>query len=199
MEFYRQTTEYTTAASSLLMVINHYNSDFKLSRENEFLIWQSSVNLPTRASSVYALASFAKKQGLNVRLIMEEMEYNYPDYRFKGYTKKEIDEAKFMSKLHAKFAREAGVVIENRDVEIKEIKGLLQDGKILMLRVNAGVFRVTGSTAKYLVFFKLVSEDKFTVLDPVKGVLTINEIQLEESLETLHTKKKRDHRMIVFG
>ena len=157
MEFYRQTTEYTTAASSLLMVINHYNSDFKLSRENEFLIWQISVNLPTRASSVYALASFAKKQGVPSRLIMEEMEYNYPDYRFKGYTKKEIDEAKFMSKQHAKFAREAGVVIENRDIEVKEIKGLLQDGKILMLRVNAGVFRVTGSTAKYLVFYKLVS------------------------------------------
>lgn len=61
MQTYKRTTPFTTAASSLMAVINHFNPGFKLSRENEFLIWRSSVNLPVRASSIYGLAIFAKK------------------------------------------------------------------------------------------------------------------------------------------
>lgn len=199
MKFYRQTTEYTTAACSLLMITHHFKPDFKLNRENEFNVWRQSVNLPTRAASIYGLAVFAHNSGLSVKVVVEEMEYNYPDYRFKGYTKKEIDEAKFMSKSHAKEARSLGVTIEERDVEIDEIKNLLKEGKTLMLRVNAGIFRDTASTSKYLVFYKLKDESNFTVLDPVKGTLTIDEIQLAEALETLHSKKKRDRRMLVFS
>ena len=199
MEFYRQTTEYTCAACSLLMVLNHFKPDYKLNRENEFKIWRETANLPTRAPSIYGLSVLAKKEGLNVSLVLEEMEYDYPDYRFKGYTKKEIDEAKFMSKTHAREAREANIKIEHRDVNIDEIKKLLTDGKILMLRVNAGIFRDTRSTSKYLVFYKISSDEHFTVLDPFKGTLTIDEKDLEQALETLHTKKKRDRRMIVFS
>lgn len=199
MQFYRQTTEYTCAACSLLMVLNHFDKDFKLIRDNEFKIWRDSANLPTRAPSIYGLAIIAKKANLNVSLVLEEMEYDYPDYRFKGYTKKEIDEAKFMSKIYAKEARDINIKIEHRDVNINEIKSLLSDGKILMLRVNAGIFRDTRSTSKYLVFYKMSKENHFTVLDPLKGTLTIDDNDLEQALETLHTKKKRDRRMIVFG
>ena len=197
MEFYRQTTDYTCANSSLLMVIHHFKPEFKMTRENEFKIWLSAANLPTRAPSIYGMGVFAKKEGLNVRLVMEEKEYDYPDYRFKGYTKKEIDEAKFMSKLHSKEANRLGIPIEERDVTLEEIKSLLSQGKILMVRVNAGTFRDTKSTSKYLVFFK--KREEFMVVDPLRGEFSLDERMLEEALETLHTKKKRDHRMLVFS
>lgn len=198
MKLYKQTTDYTCAASSLLMILNHLKPEFKLTRENEFKIWAETCNLPTRASSVYAMANYAKKQGLKVRLILEEKEYDYPDYRFKGYTKKEIDDAKYMSKIHARKAEKNQIEIEERDITLDEIKEALKQEKILLLRVNAGIFRDTKSTSKYLVFYKMPEEHNFTVLDPGKGILDITEEMLEESLETLHTKKKRDHRVIIF-
>jgi len=199
MELYKQTTEYTCAACSLLMVIHHFKPGFKLTRENEFKIWRESVNLPTRAPSIFGLVVFAKKEGLNISMVLEDMEYDYPDYRFKGYTKKEIEEAKFMSKNYADSAKDLGIDVEEREVSISEIKDLMTNGKILMLRVNAGIFRDTGSTSKYLVFYKMPSENHFTVLDPLNGTSVINEEDLEEALETLETKKKRDRRMVVFG
>ncbi|PIN81260.1 hypothetical protein COV13_01755 [Candidatus Woesearchaeota archaeon CG10_big_fil_rev_8_21_14_0_10_32_9] len=198
MKLYKQTTDYTCASSSLLMIIHHFKPEFKLSRENEFKIWLETCNLPTRASSIYAMATFAKKQGLNMKLILEEKEYDYPDYRFKGYTKREIDDAKYLSKIHAREAEKNNIQIEERDITLEEIKDALKAGHILLLRVNAGIFRDAKSTSKYLVFYKMPSEHNFTILDPGKGILDVTEQMLEESLETLHTKKKRDHRVIIF-
>jgi len=180
-----------------MVVINHFKPDFKLSRENEFLIWQSTANLPVRASSIYGLAVFAKEQGLNPEIILEEKEYDYPDYRFKGYTKKEIDEAKFSSKLYHKKARELKIRIEERGFDFKEVKTLIRKNKVLMLRVNEGALRETGSTSKYVVIYEY-KDKEFGVMDPKQGLIKVSEDLLREAFETLETKKKRDHRMIVF-
>ena len=63
MEPYYQTTSYTTAASSLLTIMCHFNSNIPFNRKKEFDIWQKTVNLPTRASSIFSLATYAKKEG----------------------------------------------------------------------------------------------------------------------------------------
>ena len=199
MELYKQTTDYTCAVCSLMMVLNHFNPEFKLSRENEFRIWRETVNLPTRAPSIYAMASFAKRHGVDVRIVLEEKEYDYPDYRFKGYTKKEIDDAKYMSRISAKDVFNFEISIEEREISVQEIINLLNDGKILILRVNAGALRDTRSTSKYLPFFKTKKSELINVFDPMKGELLIDTKALEESFETLQTKKKRDHRVLIFG
>lgn len=199
MHEYKQSTGYTTASSSLLMIINHYNPDFELSKENEFEIWRASVNLPTRASDIFGLANFAKKQGLKLKIIVEETDFNYPDYRFKRYTKSDIEEAKFMSSQYEKKAMELGIEIENKEISANQIMNLLNEGKILMLRCNAGIFRETSSTSKYLVFHKPKGANSIKVYDPEGEPLSIDEEKLSEALETLHSKKKRDSRMIIFS
>lgn len=197
MQAYTQTTEYTTAACSLMAVINHFKPDFQLSRENEFLIWQRTANLPVRASSIYGLAIFAKEQGLDPTVVLGEKEFDYPDYRFKRYTKKEIDEAKFSSKLHNKRARELGIKIDEREFDFKEVKELLKKGRVLMLRLNEGALRESGSTSKYVVVYESKNKE-FSVMDPKQGLVKVNEDLLKEAFETLESKKKRDHRMIIF-
>ena len=198
MELYKQTTDYTCAACSLMMVLNHFKG-FKLNRENEFRVWRDTVNLPTRATSIYGMAAFAKKQGVDVKMFLEEKEYDYPDYRFKGYTKKEIDDAKYMSRISDKDVFNFEISIEEREISVQEIINLLNDGKILILRVNAGALRDTRSTSKYLPFFKTKKSELINVFDPMKGELLIDTKALEESFETLQTKKKRDHRVLIFG
>ena len=196
MQTYNRTTEYTAAATSLMLIINHLKKDFEVSRENEFRIWMRTANLPTRASSIYGLAVFAKEQGLNPRIVLGEKEYEYPDYRFKGYTKKEIDEAKFCSKIYHKQAREVGISIEEREFDLDEVKGLLEEGRIILLRVNAGALRDQGSVSNYVVVYSY--KNNFSMVDPVQGKIRVGEEKLQEAFETLVTKKKRDNRMVVF-
>jgi predicted double-glycine peptidase len=199
MKFYRQTTAYTGAAAALLMVLHQENPDeWPLTRESEFRIWHESANLPTRSSSIYALAKIAKSAGLTAQVVVEEREYDYPDYRFKRYKKVDIDDAKFSSKQHAKSARKAGVKIEERELELTEIKTLAKEGKLLLLRVNAGVFRETKATSRY-VLVAAYDGGTYQVLDPAQGELRIDEQQMEEAFETLTTKKKRDHRVIIIN
>ncbi|MBN2459570.1 peptidase C39 family protein [Candidatus Woesearchaeota archaeon] len=199
MQPYLRTTPYTTAASSLMAVINHFNPDFKLSRENEFLIWRETANLPIRASSIYGLAVFAKKQGLNPCIILEDKDYDYPDYRFKGYKKKEVEAAKYSDKLHYKEAKKLGIPIDERGFEFKEVRELARKGRIIMLRVNAGTLRERKSTSKYLVIHGYDKERKeFSVLDPKQGIVKVSDALLQEAFDTLATKKKRDHEMMVF-
>lgn len=199
MELYNQTTEYTCAASSLVMILNHFNKKFLLNKENEFKVWRESVNLPTRASSIYGLAVFAKKEGVSVEIVVEEAGYDYPDYRFKGYKKVEIESAEFMSSTFEKEVKNLDIPFIIKEITISDIKEHLEEEKILMVRVNAGIFRNTKSNSQYLVFKGLTEQGKFIVFDPVSGILEIDEVQLKESLDTLHSKKKRDCRMLIFS
>lgn len=196
MQPYLQTTSFTTAACGLMMIINHHDPQFELSKENEHRVWIATANLPVRASSIYALAALARERGLTPRIVLGEREYDYPDYRFKRYTKKEIDEAKFTSKLHAKRARELGVPIEERHFDLEEVKRLASAGHQLLLRVNAGVLREERSTSNYVVVYRY--RERFSLIDPRQGRLILDEAILDEAFKTLQSKKKRDPRMIVF-
>ncbi|MFC1648536.1 peptidase C39 family protein [Nanoarchaeota archaeon] len=196
MKTYLQTTDYSTAATSLMLIINHYKEDFEVSRVNEFNIWLSSVNLPTRACSIYGLAVFAKEQGLNPEIVLGEKEYEYPDYRFKGYTKKEIEDAKFASKVFYNRAKALNIPIEEKEFDVEDIKKLLKKGHMILLRVNAGALRNQRSVSKYVVVYSY--QNNYSMVDPVQGKITVGYEKLQEAFETLVTKKKRDHRMIVF-
>ena len=199
MRPYTQTTEYTTAACSLMLIINHLDQNYPLTRANEFAIWRESINLPTRAPSIYGLARYAKAHGLNPTVVVESTEFDYPDYRFKRYTKSDVDLAQFANKQHIKEAEDANVPISERAITFEEIEGLIKDGHVLLVRLNEGIFRGVGSTSKYVVLYGK-EDDDYLVADPILDdpLITVDEDTLRESFETLATKKKRDHKMIVF-
>lgn len=198
MQFYKQTTEYTCAPSALMMIINHFKENFKLTKENEYMIWKDSVVLPIRAASIYGLALFAYTQGLKFSVCAQNLEYDFPDYKFKGYTKQEVEQAKFMSKLYLKRLKKLNIQIEERDFNIRDIKRQLYNGKILLLRLDAGVFREKGRTSNYVVVSG-IRNSRFVIYDPMQGRITLNEDQLRESLKDLSEKRRRDHKMIIFG
>ena len=199
MRPYTQTTEYTTAACSLMIIMNHLDEKFSLTRANEFDIWRESVNLPTRAPSIFGLARYAKEHGLTPTVVVESLEYDYPDYRFKRYKKSDVDLAQFASKQHLNAAEEADVPINERAISFEEIDGLIKDGHTILIRLNEGLFRGVGSTSKYVVLYGY-EEGEYLLADPILDdpFITIDEDTLRESFDTLATKKKRDHKMIVF-
>ena len=197
MQPYKQTTEFTGAASALLMVINDFNPQFELSRENEFMIWRSTVNLPTRASSIYGLASFAKRRGMQVEVYVGKQELDYPDYRFKGYKKEEVEAAAFTEQLHLIDLEKLQIKVNTGEFTLDQVKKLLKD-RILILRLDAGVFRDLKPSSSYVVVAGY-SNNKYTLYDPYTGKLIITDEQMKQSFEDLTIKRKRDHRMIVFS
>lgn len=199
MEFYRQTSAYTGAAAALLMALHNRLPDvWPLDREKEFSLWLASATLPTRSSSIYALARIAHDEGLPVRVIVEERDYDYPDYRFKRYKKVDIEDAKFSSELHLRRLEEREVPVEERPFDLPEIKRLLTGGNLLVLRLNAGVLRDQQATSRYVLVIS--HDDKgYHVMDPEQGMMSISDEEMQEAYETLVTKKKREHAVLVIG
>lgn len=198
MQTYKQTTSYTGAASAILTIMHHLDPSIELNDENELDIWLSSILPPTKASSIFGLSVYAKKKGLQPKIVIEDKHYSYPDYRFKRYTKKQIELAEKISKRYMAKCDEEGILILERDFDVNYIDGLLQKEKILLVRINAGRLRGTKSTSKYIV---VSGKDKmdYVIYDPrKKREQKVTREILEESLEELKTKKKREKCMIVF-
>ena len=198
LESYKQTTNFTGAASALLSILHHFGKA-PATQDTELDIWLHSAILPTRASSVFGLAMYAKDKGLQPKIILEDAHYTYPDYRFKRYTKKQIELAELVANRYKRQAEEKGILIVERDFDVNYIDTLLDKDKILLVRVNAGRLRGTKSTSKYIVIYKKSKElGKYFIIDPRRRRKKIDREDLEESLAELKTKKKREKCMVVF-
>ena len=199
MEHYKQTTDSTSAAASLMLIINHFNNKFPINKENEFKIWQKTAALPAKGSSIFALALLAKKNGLRVKAIVGDKEYRFSNHRLKKYTKKEIYEAKFTSNLFYEEAIKEGVDIEEREFDFNEVKEMIKQKKVIMLRVNSGDLFNTYDITQYLLIHGY-GNNIFLYNDTINGKTTqLKEYLLKQAFENVKRKCRRDYRMIVFG
>lgn len=200
LESYKQTTNYTGASCALMSIIHYHDPSFEMNEDNELGIWLSSIVPPTRASSVYGLALFAKEKGLQPKVVVENTEYTYPDYRFKRYTKKQIELAAKVSEQYKRMCEEKSIVVVRKDFDVNYVDSMLQKGKILLIRVNAGRLRGTRSTSKYIVAYKKSKKNpnQYFIIDPRRRRKKVSREMLDESLKELQTKKKREKTMIVF-
>lgn len=198
MQHYKQTTYYTSGPSSLLMVLNHFNPDIKLNRESEFDIWLKSAVLPTRGSSIFALATIAHREGIKTKVVVGNIKYKFPNYRFRGYKLVEVREASYTSRVYYKRALKAGLGVEERDFSLEDVKMLLAKGKILLLRLDLGVMEEREHAVNY-VLVTGYSNSKFEIMDPSSERIFVQEKEIKEAFDNVITKRKRDHRMIVFG
>ena len=183
-----QSTSYTTAAASLLNILHYLNPEIHLTKEKEFHIWHSTTNLPTRASSIYALALYAQQHhNITPKIIVEKKQYDFPDYRFYRYTKEDIEHAAFSSNNHMKKA-EKTIQIEEKTINFNDIKELLNNN-ILLLRLNTKPIRnEKRNTSNYIAILEY-SNNQFKIIDPKIGKLDISHEILKESFESLETKK----------
>ena len=199
MKPYKQTTSFTTAASSLLTILTTLNPEIKATREIEFDIWKKTVNLPTRGSSIFALANYAKQHGLNPKVIVAKKEYDFPDYRFYRYTKEDIEQAAFSELQYLQEAESNDIEIEEKSILLNDIKNRLEDNKIILMRLNTKPIRKESRNTSNYVVVHNYQDNYFQIFDPALGALSIPEEVMQEAFETLETKKYRDQRMIIFS
>ncbi|MBT4446248.1 hypothetical protein HOA92_03530 [archaeon] len=200
MKPYFATTGYSTVASSVLTIVHFLNEEVSLTREEEFKIWQQTTILPTRASSIFALAKYAKEKGCTVKVIVEKEEYDFPDYRFYRYTKEDVDNAKLSAKLLRQDAIGAGINMEVKDFTLNDVDKELLDNKIILLRLNVKALRnMKRNSSNYVVinnYNKQTSE--YSIIDCGDTARSVTKEILQECFDTLESKKHRDHRMLIF-
>lgn len=199
MKPYFQTSPYTTAAAALLTILHHVDPNIPLEKEKEFDIWKKTVNLPTRASSIFALAHYAKKHGCQSKVIVERKEYDFPDYRFYRYTKEDIEHASFVSQSHLKEAETDQTKVEERSFDLEEIKRRLSEKSLILLRLNVKPIRNTKRNTSNFVVVHGYSNGYFHIIDSGYSALSTPEKTMQEAFESLETKKYRTHQMIVFS
>tara|TARA_Y100000310_G_scaffold324914_1_gene387509 strand:+ start:20361 stop:20966 length:606 start_codon:yes stop_codon:yes gene_type:complete len=194
-----QSSPYTTAASSLLTILHHFDSNFPKNKVKEFEIWHECANLPTRGCSIYALARYAKQQGLNPKVVVEKKQYDFPDYRFYRYTKEDIEHAAYSSERHLQEAEELGVTVLEGSMSLKDVKRELSKNNVILLRLNVKPIRnEKRNTSNYIVVHGFDGE-YFQIIDPGFAALSVPEEVMQEAFDSLETKKYRDHRMLVFS
>jgi len=200
MKYYKQSTIFTGAAAGLMNILYFFNKSVDLCRKTEFDIWSESAALPTRGCSLYGLAIYAKKLGVNVSLIVEDPDYKFPGYRFKSYKKKEVDIATFHSTLMLEKAKSLNIDIKTQDFTIDNIKTLLSEKKLLMVRLIIGVLRDTKVNKRNPHYIPVIgfSNGEFSIVDPKRGFLKISENKFLEAFEAVHSCR-RDNRMLILG
>jgi hypothetical protein len=199
MKIYKQSNEYTGGAASLMMVLNNLDCSYPLTKEKEFDIWQRSALLPVRATCIYGLAKVAQDKNLSIKVIVGKKDYSYPDYRFKSYTLREIEDASFSSSKQYKEAKDQGIQIEERDITIKDIKSSMKKDMQVIVRLNAQIFRGGKPSSHFFPVFSY-ENSKFLIVDPKKGELqSLSENDMKEALNSVNTKCKRDKRMLIIN
>ena len=197
MRPYFQSTSFTCAASSLLTILHYIKNEIPLTKDKEFDIWKKTTNLPTRGSSIYALAIYAKEQGLNPKVIVENKAYSFPDYRFYRYTKEDIEHAAFSEQQHLNDFKKKKVELEEREITLEDIKKEIRNNPILLRLNTKPIRKEKKNTSNYVVVQSFI-DNYYQIFDPLLGGLSIPIRTMQEAFDSLETKKYRDHRMIVF-
>ncbi len=193
-----QSTSFTTAASALLTVLHHFNPEIPKTKEKEFDIWHQTATLPTRASSIYALANYAHQHKLKPKIVVGTQNYSFPDYRFYRYTKEDVHHAEFSEDKHRKAAITNNIPITERTITLNEIKELSKNN-ILLLRLNVKPIRNEKRNTSNYIIIHGYNNNYFHLVDPALGGLSVPENVMKDAFDSLRTKKYRDHRMILFS
>ena len=190
MKPYLQSTEYTTAAASLVYVLQLHGHNGNSWVELD--IWHHSALLPTRASSVYGLALYAKQKGLTPTVVVQKQQYSFPDYRFFRYKKTDIDIAKDMQDYYRRQALQDNITIHRKKITT-ELIDQFKDHKML-IRLNPKTWR--GKKTSNFVVLEVI-DNGYLIMDPVIGLFCITKETLNVALDELVDKKKREPQLLI--
>ncbi len=124
----------------------------------------------------------------------------YPLEGIRWYDKKELHIANFSSDLYFRRAKNMDIEIVEGDFKLSNVKKLLKQGQVLMVRLLVGVVRETKTNRKiphFMVIYKY-EKGKYYIMDPRRGELKVTEKILREAFDGLKNIN-RDPRMIIFG
>ena len=120
--YWHQTSEYSCGPSCLLMIFNHYNPSYGLTRNKEWEIWREASILTLLGCHPYGLAIVALKRGFKATLVREKKSFwKHPEHL------KNNEPLRYLIKNQEKKAKSLGLVEKiEREIDLPFLKNLLE-------------------------------------------------------------------------
>ncbi|MEM3841455.1 MAG: peptidase C39 family protein, partial [Candidatus Micrarchaeaceae archaeon] len=189
---YAQSEEFTSAAACAMMLLKYSKKNFKMSKENEFAIWEEAVRGSVWHGSRYGIAYALAKRGITPQIITTAKD--------EGYEKKlAVLEGINLDALKASFAE---IRDKAKGMSIKESYGLatintikkqLAANMIPIVVVNANAINPYLESSPHWVVVKGYDKEFFYINDPYSdSTITMEPEQFKAALGY-----EGEHHMIV--
>ncbi len=186
-----------TFVPATMSVVLHILAGTKLEREMEFLIWQRCSNLPIRNTNIFGLSMLADSYDLNPYVLTETEEFDYPEYRFKGYSKKDLRKSKIMNDTMLKIAKERGINIKNKDEIPFHYFSRIVKKHAVLVRLNIKYLDWLDYNQSTILFLTMDEDNDFIVYHPANGCFEkIEKEMVQKSYKNL-SEAKRPHQLLV--
>lgn len=163
---YPQTEEFTSSAACAMMVLKFMNKNFKLSKDQEYGIWQEAVNGSVWHGSKYGIAYALAKRGARVKIISNTKDEGY-DRKLAVYENVNLDT------LTASFNEIKGKAISMKvdeehssNITINSIKKTLSSNQLPIVLIDANVINPYMESSPHWVVVTGYDKDAFFINDP---------------------------------
>lgn len=171
---YPQSEEFTSSAACAMMVLKYISPGFKLKRENEYSIWQESVNGSVWHGSKYGLAYALAKRGAKVGILSNTKDEGY-DRKMAVYENVNLDTlAASFNEIKQK-ASSMEVEEEHGQTSTQAIKKALSANCLPIVLIDANMINSYLESSPHWVVVKGYDKDAFYINDPYSdGTITID-------------------------
>lgn len=162
---YPQSEEFTSSAACAMMILKYINPEFKFRKENEYSIWQESVNGSVWHGSKYGIAYALAKRGAKVGIISNTKDEGY-DKKMAVYENVNLDAlASSFNEIKNK-AYALSVEEQAGAVSIQTIKKVLSANLIPIILIDANVINSYLDASPQWIVVKGYDKDAFYINDP---------------------------------
>ena len=179
---YPQSDEFTSSAASAMMVLKFLDDNFKLKKENEYTIWQESVNGSVWHGSKYGLAFALAKRGAKIGILSNTKDEGY-EKKMAVYENVNLDTLSSSFNEIRKKAQDIGIKEEHGQVTVQMIKKALSANAIPIVVIDANSINSYLESSPHWVVVKGYDKDAFYINDPYSdSTITIDHNVFKSSI-----------------
>ncbi len=181
---YGQSEEFTSSAASVMMVLRYLNQNYKISKDDEFIIWNETVYGSVWHGSRYGIAYALAKRGAKPTIIItniKDLGYERKIAVYEGINLDALESA--FNEIKEKI-KQYNVEERKGNVTINTIKKYMSDSYIPIVLVNSSTLNSSQSTpSPQWVVIKGYDEDTFYINDSYSdSILAMEPSTLADSL-----------------
>ncbi len=179
--FYKQTTDNTCTAASLIMILKYFGKLTKLDRKQEIKVYKE-IKIPNR----YSISVVAKRHGLYPVIITNVKTVESSKWlKSIGKSQKEISDMKKVVLRDGQKAKRLGIKeVLVRSIKISDIATILKNGGVSAIGINAKL--LNHAEVPHMVVITSISKKTIGLNDPLSKSPRVVSINLFNKMKNFY-------------